>query len=65
MKPDLTQQTLLCAYLDLSHVLMALENCNPGEIDTKALEATLADIRRDYALDPNDLEHERDQLPSS
>ena len=58
-EPLETMTTLLCAYLDISHVLYALEHQTPADIDQKALEETLDDIRQVYT-GHRDLEHERD-----
>lgn len=55
-------KALRCAYFDISHVLLALHQCDTGSIDKNALECTLDDIRAVYVGDPDDLHHERDDL---
>ena len=54
-------KALLYAYLDISHVLMALEECFTDHIETESLEATLEDIREAYTGDPESVTHEREK----
>tara|TARA_R110002074_G_scaffold401923_2_gene602260 strand:- start:784 stop:1020 length:237 start_codon:yes stop_codon:yes gene_type:complete len=51
---------LLCAYLDISHVLCAHENSDLDSMDLKALEDTLIDIRAVYQ-GTAPLTHQRDK----